>query len=69
MDEWKWNLGQSVILFLGAVVFSLVAAAVGASWWVVLVLPAAFLPSGIMLSRALRERARERRSADASPRP
>ncbi|MCK2023628.1 hypothetical protein KZC52_11880 [Microbacterium sp. kSW2-24] len=69
MDQWKWNLGQAGILFVGAMVFSLVIAAVGASWWVALVVPAAFLSSGIMLTRALRERRRERRVTHTERRP
>ncbi|WP_336641536.1 hypothetical protein [Microbacterium sp. USHLN272] len=69
MEQWKWNLGQAGVLFLGAVGFSLVTAAVGVSWWVALVLPAAFLSSGIMLTRALRESRRGRRVTDADSRP
>jgi hypothetical protein len=68
MDQWKWNLAQAGLFFLGALLFSLVVAAVGVSWWAALVVPWAFLPSGLLLAQALRERRRDRRTSDVEPR-
>ncbi|MFJ4254340.1 hypothetical protein [Microbacterium sp. NPDC090003] len=70
MDQWKWNLAQAGLFFLGTLLFSLVVvAAVGVSWWAALVVPGAFLPSGLLLAQALRERRRGRRTSDVEPRP
>lgn len=69
MDQWKWNLAQAGGFFVGALLFSLVVASVGVSWWVVLVIPAAFLPAARLLVQAVRERRRGRHASESEPRP
>ena len=68
MDQWKWNLAQAGGFLVAALLFTLVVASVGVSWWVALVIPAAFLPAVLLLVQALRERRRGRHASESEPR-
>lgn len=61
MEDWKWHLAEAGLFFIGGMAFVLAITVLGVDWWAAVVIPLAFLPSGVMLVRALRERRRGRR--------
>lgn len=69
MDQWKWHLGQAGLFFVAGALFSLAVLPSGLGWWLVIVVPAAFLSSGIMLVRGLRAWRQQRRAVAPAVQP